>query len=149
MIDKAIQDYAERFTSDESSVLGELRRKTFGERDDRSMLSGFYQGRLLSMLSKMLRPRRILEIGTYMGYSALCLAEGLSDDGKVITLDINEETNAIARSFWARTELGKSIEAHIGPATELIPALDEILDRIADEVVQIDVSDNRRTSSRG
>ena len=79
MIQPEIQNYAENYTSDESEFCGSLRQKTFGERDDKSMLSGFYQGRLLSMLSKMIQPKRILEIGTYMGYSALCLAEGLSD----------------------------------------------------------------------
>jgi predicted O-methyltransferase YrrM len=82
MIDEKIQEYAEKYTSGESEVLRKLREKTFGERADKSMLSGFYQGRLLAMLSKMLAPRRILEIGTYMGYSALCLAEGLAEGGK-------------------------------------------------------------------
>ncbi|MGI9054921.1 MAG: methyltransferase, partial [Pyrinomonadaceae bacterium] len=74
MIDDKIQNYAEKYTSGESEILRELREKTFGERNDKSMLSGFYQGRLLAMFSKMIAPRRILEIGTYMGYSALCLA---------------------------------------------------------------------------
>ena len=125
-----IQNYAENHTSDESGLLRELREKTFGERDDKSMLSGFYQGRLLAMFSKMLLPRRILEIGTYMGYSALCLAEGLSDDGKIVTLDVDEETNAIARSFWAQSEFNNKIEAHLGNALEIIPALDETFDLV-------------------
>jgi predicted O-methyltransferase YrrM len=94
------------------------------------MLSGFYQGRLLAMFSKMLTPRRILEIGTYMGYSALCLAEGLAEDGKIITLDVNEETNKIAKEFWAETNLNSKIEAHLGQATEIIPALDEMFDLV-------------------
>lgn len=130
MIDEKIQNYAENFTSEESALLGELREKTFGERDDKSMLSGFYQGRLLAMLSKMLAPRRILEIGTYMGYSALCLAEGLNEDGRLITLDIEPETNRIAKSFWARSPLGEKIESRLGAATEIIPALDEIFDLV-------------------
>ncbi|MEZ5426109.1 MAG: O-methyltransferase [Pyrinomonadaceae bacterium] len=130
MIEKNIQDYAERYTSAESDVLQALRRKTFDERDDKSMLSGFYQGRLLAMFSLMINPRRILEIGTYMGYSALCLAEGLTGDGKVITLDVNPETNAIARKFWGESELGEKIEAHLGPATEIIPGLDETFDLV-------------------
>jgi predicted O-methyltransferase YrrM len=131
MIQREIQDYAEKFTSDESALLRELREKTFGERDDRAMLSGFYQGRLLAMFSKMLAPRRVLEIGTYMGYSALCLAEGLSaKDGKIITLDINEETNAIAKSFWARSEYNDRIEARLGNAPEIIPVLDETFDLV-------------------
>src|SRR5688572_17507373 len=103
MIDEKIQSYAERHTSAESTLLTELLQKTYRERADKSMLSGFYQGRLLAMFSKMLRPSRILEIGTYMGYSALCLAEGLSEDGKIITLDIQPDTNEVAKEFWART----------------------------------------------
>ena len=130
MIEEKIQDYSEKYTSDESPVLRELRAKTFGERDDKMMLSGFYQGRLLAMFSKMLCPRRILEIGTYMGYSALCLAEGLSEDGKIITLDVDEETNQIAKTFWARADLGPQIEAHIGQADEIIPSLDEVIDLV-------------------
>jgi caffeoyl-CoA O-methyltransferase len=125
-----IQNYAEKYTSDESEVLRSLREKTFGERDDKSMLSGFYQGRLLAMFSKMLEPRRVLEIGTYMGYSALCLAEGLSEDGKIITLDVDEETNAIAESFWAQSEFGDKIQARLGNAAEIIPALEETFDLI-------------------
>lgn len=125
-----IQTYAENHTSDESELLRELREKTFGERDDKSMLSGFYQGRLLAMFSKMLHPRRILEIGTYMGYSALCLAEGLSADGKIITLDVDEETNAIAKSFWAQSEFKDKIEARLGNALEIIPTLDENFDLV-------------------
>lgn len=124
-----IQVYAETFTSGESEILRRLREKTFAERDDKAMLSGFYQGRLLSMLSRIIAPRRILEIGTYMGYSALCLAEGLSEDGgKIITLDISEETNKIAKSFWAQSEFDHKIEARLGNALEIIPMLDEVFD---------------------
>ncbi|MDQ3179473.1 MAG: O-methyltransferase [Acidobacteriota bacterium] len=130
MIDEKIQTYAESFTSDESEILRRLREKTYGTRADKSMLSGFYQGRLLSMFSKMLQPRRILEIGTYMGYSALCLAEGLADGGKIITLDIQPETNAVARECWAKSPLNEKIEAHLGDALEIIPALDETFDLV-------------------
>ncbi len=130
IINSEIQNYAEKYTSDEGEVLRELRQKTFGERDDKNMLSGFYQGRLLAMFSKMLQPKRILEVGTYMGYSALCLAEGLTDDGKIITLDVNEDTNEIAKDFWARTDLNHKIEAHLGEANEIIPKLDETFDLV-------------------
>lgn len=130
IINPEIQNYAEEYTSSESEVLRELRQKTLGEREDKNMLSGFYQGRLLAMFSKMLHPRRILEIGTYMGYSALCLAEGLADDGKIITLDVEPETNAIAKDFWARTELNDQIEPHLGNALEIIPTLDETFDLV-------------------
>lgn len=130
IIDSKIQSYAERFSSDESEILRELRHKTRGERDDDNMLSGFYQGRLLAMFSKMLQPRRILEIGTYMGYSALCLAEGLTEDGKLITLDVEPETNEIAKDFWARTEYNSRIETLLGNALDIIPTLDEIFDLV-------------------
>ena len=130
MIQAEIQNYAEDFTSEESGILRELREKTFGERSDKSMLSGFYQGRLLSSLSRMIHPRRILEVGTYMGYSALCLAEGLREDGKIITIDMNEETNEIAKEFWALTPFYSRIEAYLGDALEVIPVLDETFDLV-------------------
>jgi predicted O-methyltransferase YrrM len=130
MIAKEIQDYAEKFTSDESEVLRELREKTFAERDDKQMLSGFYQGRLLAMFSRMLRPQSILEIGTFMGYSALCLAEGLRDDGVIITLDVNEDTNRTAKSFWKQSAYEEKIEARLGDALEIIPTLDETFDLV-------------------
>ncbi len=130
IISAEIQDYAENFTSDENEILRELRRKTDSERNDRQMLSGFYQGRLLSMFSRMIAPRRILEIGTFMGYSALCLAEGLTADGKIITLDINEETNLTAKEFWAKTEYRNKIESRLGNASEIISNLDEIFDLV-------------------
>ncbi len=128
IINEEIQNYAEKHTSAESGLLTELLQKTYGERADKSMLSGFYQGRLLAMFSQMIAPRRILEIGTYMGYSALCLAEGLTDDGKLITLDMQPETHEIAKSFWAQSDLNSRIDGHLGDATEIIPALDETFD---------------------
>ena len=130
MIDENIQKYAEKYTSEESGILRELREKTYAERNDQMMLSGFYQGRLLSMFSRMIRSRRILEIGTFMGYSALCLAEGLTDDGKVITLDIEPETNKIAKEFWAQTPFDSKIESYLGNASEIIPNLNETFDLV-------------------
>ncbi len=130
MIDENIQSYAEQHTSPESRLLTELLQKTYSERADKSMLSGFYQGRLLAMFSKMLAPQRILEIGTYMGYSALCLAEGLADDGKIVTLDIQPETNEVAKEFWARTPLYSKIESYLGNALEIIPMLNETFDLV-------------------
>ena len=130
MIDENIQNYAEKFTSNESDLLRELREKTFGEREDKSMLSGFYQGRLLAMLSKMIQPTRILEIGTYMGYSALCLAEGLAQGGKIITLDVEPETHEKAKSFWAKSDLNAKIDGRLGEAMQIIPTLDETFDLV-------------------
>lgn len=130
MIDEQIQNYAEKHTSAESEILAELLERTYATRSDRQMLSGFYQGRLLAMFSRMISPRRILEIGTFMGYSALCLAEGLTDGGKLITLDIEPETNEIAKEFWARTPLFSKIESYLGNASEIIPVLDETFDLV-------------------
>lgn len=130
IVSSEIQNYAEHYTSPESEILTELLQKTYGERADKSMLSGFYQGRLLAMFSKMLEPRRILEIGTYMGYSALCLAEGLTDDGKIFTLDIQPETHAIAKDFWAKSSLNDKIDGRLGDALEIIPTLDETFELV-------------------
>ncbi|MBX3298582.1 MAG: class I SAM-dependent methyltransferase [Acidobacteria bacterium] len=125
-----IQSYAECFTSGESDILRELREHCYAHYEDRSMLSGFVQGRLLSMFSHMMRPRVVLEIGTYLGYSALCFAEGLATGGRVITLDIQEDTNAVARSFVERSEFADRIEFHLGLATEIIPSLNETFDLV-------------------
>ena len=122
--------YAERFTSDESEVLQQIRRECEQNRTDSSMLSGFFQGRVLSMFSKMIRPRRVLEIGTYLGYSALCFAEGLAEGGKVITLDVQEDTNKMARAFAARTEYADKIDFRLGNAIEIIPQLVETFDLV-------------------
>ena len=129
-IDNPLTEYAEQHTSGESGVLQELRRECYEHYEDSAMLSGFYQGRVLAMLSKMVRPRVVLEIGTYLGYSALCFAEGLADGGKIITLDVNEETNKVARSFAAKTKYSAQIDFRLGPATEIIPTLNETIDLV-------------------
>jgi predicted O-methyltransferase YrrM len=126
----AMTDYAEALTSGESEVLRELREHCDAHYDDRAMLSGFYQGRVLSMLSHMIKPKVVLEIGTYLGYSALCLAEGLADGGKVITLDVNEETNKVARSFVERTDYKDKIDFYLGSAIDIIPTLPETFDLV-------------------
>ncbi len=122
-IKNKLTEYAERCTSAESDVLQELREHCYAHYEDSAMLSGFFQGRVLSMFSHMIRPRLILEIGTYLGYSALCLAEGLADDGKVITLDIQEETNQVARSFVERSKYAGNVEFHLANAVDVIPTL--------------------------
>jgi caffeoyl-CoA O-methyltransferase len=127
-IKNELTDYAERFTSQESDVLRELREHCYAHYEDKAMLSGFYQGRLLAMFSKMIRPSVVLEIGTYLGYSALCFAEGLAEGGKVITLDVNEETNKVARSFVEKSAYKNSIEFHLGEALNVIPYLPETFD---------------------
>lgn len=130
IITDEITKYAEDFTTGESDVLQELRRTCEEHYEDRSMLSGFFQGRVLSMFSKMVRPKVVLEIGTYLGYSALCFAEGLADDGKVITLDIQEDTNKVARSFVERSAYADKIEFHLGNAVDIIPTLPETFDLV-------------------
>ncbi len=125
-----IIDYSESFTSDESEVLRELREHCYANFKDKAMLSGFVQGRVLSMFSHMMRPKVVLEIGTYLGYSALCFAEGLADGGKVITLDIQEGTNKVAREYVAKTEFRDRIDFRLGDATEIIPKLPETFDLV-------------------
>lgn len=129
-LQSAMTDYAEALTSDESNVLRELRAHCEAHYEDRAMLSGFFQGRVLSMFSHMICPKVVLEIGTYLGYSALCLAEGLADGGKVITLDVNEDTNNVARSFVEKSDYKNRIEFHLGSAIDIIPTLPETFDLV-------------------
>jgi predicted O-methyltransferase YrrM len=114
-------DYAEQMTSDESGVLKELREHCYEHYEDKAMLSGFYQGRLLAMISRMIRPMYVQEIGTYLGYSAICLAEGLAPGGMVYSIDNNEETNAVAQSFIDKAGLGDKITLRLGNAIFMLP----------------------------
>jgi predicted O-methyltransferase YrrM len=116
-----IQNYAESFTSAESDVLRELREHCYAHFEDKAMLSGFVQGRILSMFSHMIRPRKVLEIGTYLGYSTICLAEGLAEGGEVVSLDVNEETNRVAQSYIDKTEYASRIQLRIGEAAFVLP----------------------------
>ena len=129
-MNEELNKYAEDFTFEESEVLRELRKTCDEHYEDKAMLSGFYQGRVLSMFSSMIRPKTVLEIGTYLGYSALCFAEGLADGGKVITLDVNEETNKVALSFVGKSQYADSIEFHLGDAVTIIPQLPETFDLV-------------------
>jgi caffeoyl-CoA O-methyltransferase len=129
-IKNELTGYADRFTSGESKVLQELREHCYAHYEDSSMLSGFYQGRLLAMFSKMIRPAVVLEIGTYLGYSTLCFAEGLAEGGRVISLDINEETNKVAQSFIDKTEYANRIELILGEAKFLIPHFEQTFDLV-------------------
>ena len=94
------------------------------------MITGHYQGRVLSMISRLVRPRKVLEIGTYTGYSALCLAEGLLSDGRLHTIDKNEELFELQRRYFDRSPYGKQITQHTGRALELIPGMDEVFDLV-------------------
>lgn len=128
IIDEKLQEYAERHTTDESPLLKRINRDTHAHVLMPRMLSGQLQGRVLSMISCMVRPRVILEIGTYTGYSALCLAEGLRDDGKLITIDINEELEDRVRSYFREAKIDDRIDYRIGDAARIIPQLNENFD---------------------
>ena len=122
--------YAEEFSSPEDAVLQSLAKECYANYSNHTMLSGYFQGRVLSMLTKMIQPRVVLEIGTYLGYSALCFAEGLAEGGKVITLDVDEATNKVAKSFVAKSPHAAKIQFHLGPGTEIIPNLPETFDLV-------------------
>jgi caffeoyl-CoA O-methyltransferase len=123
-----IEAYALAHTSAESPLLTQLNRETHAKILQSRMLSGQMQGRLLALFSTMMRPRRILEIGTYTGYSALCLAEGLTEEGVLITIDVNEELERFTRSFIDKSPFGDKIDFRIGNAVELIPTLSDTFD---------------------
>lgn len=118
-----LQAYAERHTSEESALLKKINRDTHAQVLMPRMLSGQLQGRVLAMISVMVRPRVVLEIGTYTGYSAICLAEGLQAGGKLITIDINEELRDRVTGYFQESGLGDRIDYHTGDAAEIIPTL--------------------------
>ncbi|MBD0259981.1 MAG: class I SAM-dependent methyltransferase [Cytophagales bacterium] len=122
--------YAEAHTSPEPQVLRQLNRETHANVLSPRMLSGHLQGRVLALLSHLVKPSRVLEIGTYTGYSALCLAEGLAPGGKVITLDVNEELERMVRSFVEKAGMTDRVDFRIGRAADLIPQLDETFDLV-------------------
>ncbi len=122
-IDKNIQDYCEQHTTAESTTLAKLNRDTHANVLQPRMLSGHLQGRLLSMLSHMIKPTSILEIGTYTGYSAICLAEGLREGGKLITIDVNPELEDRIRKYIDEAGLSESISFIVGDAKTIIRSL--------------------------
>ncbi|MBT3622371.1 O-methyltransferase [Flavobacteriales bacterium] len=119
-----IEEYAINHTEKEPQLLAELNRETWANVMIPRMLSGHLQGRVLSMFSKLVSPKNILEIGTYTGYSALCLAEGLKPSGNLHTLDINEEYTAVAKRYFNKSAYSNNIKQHIGQALDIIPNLD-------------------------
>ena len=118
-----IEQYVGLHSSPEPELLKRINRETYLEVLQPRMLSGHVQGRLLSLISKMVRPKYVLEIGTYTGYSALCLAEGLHEDGKLITIDVNEELMERVQGYFNASEYKNQIDYRIGDAMELIPTL--------------------------
>ena len=115
-----LSEYIEQHSSPESAVLQQITRSTHLEVINPRMLSGHVQGRVLSMISQMIRPKRILELGTFTGYSALCLAEGLTEDGRLVTLEHNDEMESSIRRNFALSPLGEKIELVIGDAKEIL-----------------------------
>jgi caffeoyl-CoA O-methyltransferase len=129
-LDPQLQHYAEQHTSDENALLKKINRDTHAHVMKSRMLSGHLQGRVLSMVSHMIRPKKILEIGTYTGYSAICLAEGLTPGGKLITIDVNEELEDRVRKYFREANLQSVIEFKIGNALQIIPTLSEQFDLV-------------------
>ena len=129
-IPEDIDNYVVNHSENEPELLQELTRETYQKILQPRMLSGHYQGRLLSMISKLTHPKNILEIGTYTGYSALCLAEGMQTDGELHTIDINEELIDFQRSYFDKSPYGKQIFQHLGNALDIIPSLNKTFDLI-------------------
>jgi caffeoyl-CoA O-methyltransferase len=125
-----IVGYAEKHTTPESDVLQKINRDTHAKVMMPRMLSGHLQGRILSMISALIQPKRILEIGTYTGYSAICLAEGLADGGKLITIDVNEELEDQVRDYFAAAGVRDKIDYRVGNALKIIPELREKFDLV-------------------
>lgn len=127
---KDIEEYVVSHSQDEPELLQKLSRETWQKVLAPRMLSGHLQGRVLSMLSKLINPKYILEIGTYTGYSAICLAEGLQKQGEIHTIDINEELYDFQRTYFDASGYGSQIFQHIGDAREIIPKLDFSFDLV-------------------
>ncbi len=130
MIDERISEYIESHTTDEDMLMAVLNRETHLKTFYPNMLSGKVQGKFLEMVVHMLQPKRILEIGTFTGYSALAMAKALPDDGLLYTLDNNEEIESFASRFFQQAEYGSKIRFLLGDALMLIPKLDETFDLV-------------------
>lgn len=131
MTPEYIEEYAKRHTKVyESAVLNKLERKTHLEVMRPQMLSGYLQGQFLAFFSRMKQPKRILEIGTYTAYSAICLAQGLAENGILHTIDVNKELEAIATQFIQEAGLAEKVIQHQGDAMKIVPSLDENWDLI-------------------
>jgi len=130
LISKEIQNYVISHSADEPDLLKKLTHETFQKVLQPQMLSGHYQGRILSILSKIIRPKKILEIGTYTGYSALCLAEGLHEKGEIHTIDKNKELFKIQNHYFNKSPYSGKIHQYSGDAIEIIPKIDGVFDLV-------------------
>jgi len=129
-INKDILEYSEKYSQQEPEILQELNRETHLKILNPRMLSGFFQGRLLSIISKLIKPKKVLEIGTYTGYSAICIAEGMNKDGIIHTIDKNEELNTIQKKYFKKSGLENNIIQYNGCALDIIPKIEEKFDLI-------------------
>jgi caffeoyl-CoA O-methyltransferase len=129
-ISEKLDDYVVKHSEEEPALLKALTRETYQKILQPRMLSGHYQGRVLSVLSKIIRPKTILELGTFTGYSALCLAEGLDKNGVLHTIDVNEELVDFQRSYFDKSNYGSQIIQHLGSAIDIIPTLDTTFDLV-------------------
>lgn len=125
-----LSDYVVSHSSDEPKLLKELNRETYQKVMVPRMLSGHFQGRLLSMISKLINPKSILEIGTYTGYSALCLAEGIQQKGKLHTIDNNEELFDLQRKYFDKSDYSEQIKQYVGNALDIIPTINSKFDLV-------------------
>ena len=128
LVEEAVEDYAFRVTQEEPENLQKLITQTYEVMDDAKMITGRIEGRFLKLLVQLLQPRLILEVGTFTGYSALSMAEGLTEDGKIITCEINPEAQIIAQAAFYSSPVGYKIELRMGPAIETIRQLDTTID---------------------
>ena len=129
-LDENLEAYVQQHSEQEPELLQQLARETHLKILQPRMLSGAYQGRLLALLTKLISPKQILEIGTYTGYSALCMAEGLNPNGRIDTIDINEELMDIQRRYFDTAGFGKQITQHLGNAAEIIPSIKGTFDLV-------------------
>lgn len=129
-ISQELEDYIEQHSAKEPELLAALNKETYQKILLPRMLSGHFQGRVLSMLSKLIRPVNILEIGTYTGYSALCLCEGMQESGQLHTIDIKEELIDFQRKHFNKSPWGNQIFQHLGEAMDIIPTLDMKFDLV-------------------
>jgi caffeoyl-CoA O-methyltransferase len=140
LVSADLENYIETFSSAEDLVLRELSRETHLKVPMPQMVSGHLQGQFLEMISTLLHPKRILEIGTYTGYSAICLAKGLSTDGLLYTIDINEELQTMCARYFAKANLSSKIKHLIGDAQKIIPELNETFDLVFIDADKINYS---------
>ena len=129
-ISEDLEDYVANHSQAEPELLSKLNKETYQKIMQPRMLSGHFQGRVLSMLSKIIRPKHILEIGTYTGYAALCLAEGMQENGTLDTIDINEELVSIQNKYFEASPWKDQISSHLGDALEIIPKLNKKFDLV-------------------